>query len=286
MKKLLALVLSMLLVASCFAMMVYAEEETTVAAEGEETTAAEGEETTEGEAPSYSNTLLVFNENAKEMKILTSPNGINKTYFKSEWEGARLKITKPDDPYVQITWSQYIRKADLEQLDSQSYPFVVFKLKVVGYIDDIELFYCAGEISGPTGGYSSTTDFPGMYDGSVEYIIYDLTGDCEGNYNVFRFDPMGADEDTEIYVYEMAFFATEDEAIKYAGLDQVTEPEESETESAEVTTEEKTEAPTTEAASKPERGEKEEEKGCGGIISVGALVAMISLGVVCIKKKD
>ena len=243
MKKLLALVLSMLLVASCFAMMAYAEEETTAAAE-ETTVAAEGEETTEGEAPSYSNTLLVFNENAKEMKILTSPNGINKTYYKSEWEGARLKITKPDDPYVQITWSQYIRKADLEQLDSQSYPFVVFKLKVVGYIDDIELFYCAGEISGPTGGYSSTTDFPGMYDGSVEYIIYDLTGDCEGNYNVFRFDPMGADEDTEIYVYEMAFFATEDEAIKYAGLDQVTEPEESETESAEVTTEEKTEAPT------------------------------------------
>ena len=91
MKKLLALVLSMLLVASCFAMMAYAEEETTAAAEettvaeGEETTAAEGEETTEGEAPSYSNTLLVFNDDAKDMKILTSPNGINKTYYKSEW---------------------------------------------------------------------------------------------------------------------------------------------------------------------------------------------------------
>ena len=285
MKKLLALVLSMLLVASCFAMMVYAEEETTAASE-ETTVAAEGEETTEGEAPSYSNTLLVFNENAKDMKIITSPNGINKTYYKSEWEGARLKITKPDDPYVQITWSQYIRKADLEQLDSQSYPFVVFKLKVVGYIDDIELFYCAGEISGPTGGYSTTTDFPGMYDGSVEYIIYDLTGDCEGNYNVFRFDPMGADEDTEIYVYEMAFFATEDEAIKYAGLDQVTEAPTTEPAETEPATEKETEAPTTEAASRPERGEKEEEKGCGGIISVGALVAMISLGIVCIKKKD
>jgi len=285
MKKLLALVLSMLLVASCFAMMVYAEEETTAASE-ETTVAAEGEETTEGEAPSYSNTLLVFNENAKDMKILTSPNGINKTYFKSEWEGARLKITKPDDPYVQITWSQYIRKADLEQLDSQSYPFVVFKLKVVGYIDDIELFYCAGEISGPTGGYSSTTDYPGMYDGSVEYIIYDLTGDCEGNYNVFRFDPMGADEDTEIYVYEMAFFATEDEAIKYAGLDQVTEAPTTEPAETEPATEKETEAPTTEAVSRPERGDKAEDKGCGGIVSVGAVVAVIALGVVCIKKKD
>ncbi len=284
MKKLLALVLSMLLVASCFAMISYAEEETTAA---EETTVAEGEETTE-EAPSYSNTKIVFDENAKAMKILGSQNGLNKTFYKAEeWEGARLKVTKPEDPYVAINFNQYIKKADLEKLDSQSYPYIVFKLKVEGYIDDIELFYCAGDVTGATGGFSTTTDFPGMYDGSVEYIIYDLTGDCEGNYNMFRFDPMGADDDTLIFLYEMAFFATEEEAIAYAGFDQ--EPEIEETEPVETeapTTEKETEAPTTEAVSRPERGDKAEEKGCGGIISVGAFVALIALGVVCIKKKD
>ena len=284
MKKLLALVLSMLLVASCFAMISYAEEETTAA---EETTVAEGEETTE-EAPSYSNTKIVFDENAKAMKILGSQNGLNKTFYKAEeWEGARLKITKPEDPYVAINFNQYIKKADLEKLDSQSYPYIVFKLKVEGYIDDIELFYCAGDVTAATGGFSTTTDFPGMYDGSVEYIIYDLTGDCEGNYNMFRFDPMGADDDTLIFLYEMAFFATEEEAIAYAGFDQ--EPEIEETEPVETeapTTEKETEAPTTEAVSRPERGDKAEEKGCGGIISVGAFVALIALGVVCIKKKD
>ena len=284
MKKLLALVLSMLLVASCFAMISYAEEETTAA---EETTVAEGEETTE-EAPSYSNTKIVFDENAKAMKILGSQNGLNKTFYKAEeWEGARLKITKPDDPYVAINFNQYIKKADLEKLDSQSYPYIVFKLKVEGYIDDIELFYCAGDVTAATGGFSTTTDFPGMYDGSVEYIIYDLTGDCEGNYNMFRFDPMGADDDTLIFLYEMAFFATEEEAIAYAGFDQ--EPEIEETEPVETeapTTEKETEAPTTEAVSRPERGDKAEDKGCGGIISVGAFVALIALGVVCIKKKD
>ena len=278
MKKLLALVLSMLLVASCFAMVAYAEEETTAA--------AEGEETTEGEAPSYSNTKLIFDENAKAMKILSSPNGLNKTYFKSDWEGMRLKITNPEDPYIQIIWSQYIRKADLEKTDSQSYPFIVFKIKVEGYIDDIELFYCAGDVTGPTGGFSTTTDYPGMYDGSVEYIIYDLTGDCEGDYNAFRFDPMGADEDTTIYVYEMAMFATEEEAIKYAGFDQVTEAPTTEPAETEPATEKETEAPTTEAVSRPERGDKAEDKGCGGIISVGAFVALIALGAVCIKKKD
>ncbi len=285
MKKLLALVLSMLLVASCFAMMAYAEEETTAAAE-ETTVAAEGEETTEGEAPSYSNTLIVFDENAKDMKVLGSQNGINKTFYGSDWEGARLKITKPEDPYVSINYNQYLKKASLEKLDSQSYPFIVFKLKVEGYVDDIELFYCAGDIAAPQGGYSTTTDYPGMYDGSVEYIIYDLTGDCEGNYNTFRFDPMGADDDTLIYLYEMAFFATEDEAIKYAGLDQVTEAPTTEPTETEPATEKETEAPTTEAVSRPERGDKAEDKGCGGIISVGAFVAVIALGTVCIKKKD
>lgn len=286
MKKLLALVLSMLLVASCFAMMVYAEEETTAAAE-ETTVAAEGEETTEGEAPSYSNTLIVFNNDAKDMKILGSQNGLNKTFYKAEeWEGARLKITKPEDPYVAINFNQYIKKAGLEKLDSQSYPYIVFKLKVEGYIDDIELFYCAGDVVGATGGFSTTTDYPGMYDGSVEYIIYDLTGDCEGNYNMFRFDPMGADDDTLIFLYEMAFFATEEEAIKYAGFDQVTEAPTTEPAETEPATEKQTEAPTTEAVSRPERGDKAEDKGCGGIISVGAFVALIALGAVCIKKKD
>lgn len=291
MKKLLALVLSMLLVASCFALVAVAEEETT-AAEGETTaaegeTTAAGEETTEGEAPSYSNTRLVFDMNAKDMKVVTTPTGINRTLFKSEWEGARLKITDVGDPYVYINWSTYINKADLEKTDSQSYPFVVFKLKVVGYVDDIEIFYCAGDVTGATPGISTTTDYPCASTGEIEYIMYDLTGDCEGNYNSFRFDPMGCDEDTEIYLYEMALFATEDEAIAYAGLDQ----EESEPETTEEVTDEETEEETEEVTTKaPAKTEKEtepaKEEGCGNIIGVGSVIAIISLGVVCIKKKD
>ena len=283
MKKLLALILSMLLVASCFAFAVVAADETTDTAAADETTAAE--ETTEESAPTnYSNTLLVFDNNAKDMKLIGSPNGIKKTYFKSEWEGARLEITDGSDPYVTINWSSYIKKAGLEKVDSQEYPFIAFKLKVEGYVDDIELFYAAGSISGATGGYSSTTDYPCMCSGDVEYIIYDLTGDCEGIYNLFRFDPMGADEETVIYLYEMALFATIDEAEAYAQVEETEAPE----------TEETTEAATTEAATTEEQTTKapsarpgqEEKKDCGSVIGVGAIVAIISLGVVCIKKKD
>lgn len=280
MKKLLALVLSMLMVASCFALIAVAEEETTAAEEttvADETTAAE--ETTEAE-PSYSNTLLVFGSN---MKVLTSLNGIHKTLYKSEWEGARLKITDSGDPYLSINWSQYINKAKLEKVDSQSYPFLVFKLKVVGYIEDVELFYCAGSVSGATQEFATTTDYPPECSGEIEYIIYDLTGDCEGNYNMFRFDPMGADEETIIYLYEMAFFATEEEALAYAGYDEEedTTPEETE----EDTTPEETEAPTQEIQTAPPAS-TEPEKSCGSVIGVSTLVAIITLGAVCIKKKD
>ena len=138
MKKLLALILSMLMVASCFAL---------VAVAAEETTAAEGEETTEAEVLDLVNTKLVFDSYAKDKKLLSTQNGIHKTFYNSEWEGARLKITKTDDPYVYLNWQNYCNKSGLEQVDSQSYPFIVFKIKVEGYIDDIELFYCAGSVT-------------------------------------------------------------------------------------------------------------------------------------------
>ena len=285
MKKLLALVLSMLLVASCFALVVAAEEETTAAAE--ETTVAT-EETTEGEAVTYSNTLITFNDQAKEWKLITSPNEINKTFFKSEWEGGRLEIKDVGDPYVTIAFSNYIKKAGLEKLDSESYPYIAFKLKVEGYIDDIELFVCAGTISGYTADYATTTAYPCESSGEVEYIIYDLSAmGCEGNYNQFRFDPMGADEETVIYLYEMAFFATEEEAIAYAGFDQEETEEETEAETeakTEAETEEETEATTKKPATTTKV--EDEKSGCGSVISIGAVVAIISLGVVCIKKKD
>lgn len=287
MKKLLALVLSLLLVASSLALIAVAAEETTAADAGAETTAADaGEETTEETAaPSGSNTLLIFNDSAKEWKVIGSPNGINKAYYNSDWEGARLKIQDVGDPYVSINWSTYINKAGLEKVDSQSYPIIVFKLKVEGYVDDFELFYCAGEVTGATPGYSTTTDYPCECSGEVEYIIYDLSDDMiEGNYNMFRFDPTGSDEDTFVYLYEMALFATIEEAEAYAQIEETEAPE----------TEETTEEATTEAATTEEQTTKaptarpgtEEKNDCNGVIGIGAVVAMISLGVVCIKKKD
>ena len=271
MKKLLALVLSMLLVASCFALAAVAADETTA------------EETAD---PTYTNTLIVFDDFAKELKVIGNQTGINKAFYNSEWEGARLKITEVGDPYVYINWSSFIKKGvGLEPVDSQEYPIIVFKLKVEGYVDDIELFYAAGEINTITAGYSTTTDYPCDCSGEVEYIIYDLSDDdIEGNYNTFRFDPMGADEDTCIYLYEMALFATIEEAEAYAQIVETEAPETSEETEEETAAAATTEEETTKPASA--RPEKEEKKNCNSVIGVGAILAIASLGVVCIKKKD
>lgn len=282
MKKLLALVLSLLLVASCFAMIINAEE------------------TTEEDA-AYTNTLLTFNSETMKFKMLSGHTGMSKPICNSGWEGVRLKLTDTGDPYVTILFNEkYIKGAGLESLDSQAYPFVVFKVIIEGYVEDIELFYCTGDSTTPDPAFSSVTDFPCESSGEAEYVIYDLTDDCEGIYNCFRFDPMGADEDTVIYLCEMAFFATEDEALAYAGYgedgdngedgegegEETTEESVEETEEqTEATTEKQTEKETTKAQ-KTEKETEAADDGCGGIVSIGAVVAMISLGIVCIKKKD
>lgn len=286
MKKLLALVLSMLLVASCLALVAIAEEETTAATE---TTSEES--TTEQATPTYSNTLLVFDDTTKAFKILGSPSQIDKHYYSTEdtaepWEGAKLLLKDITDPYVFIQWNSYISKAKLDKVDSQEYPFVVIKLKVDGYVEDFELFYCAGTVSGADQNYATTTDYPHSNTGDVEYIIYDLTDDCEGNYNSFRFDPVGADEESIIYLYEFALFKTEEEALAYAEYD---EEQEDDT-TAPVESEQDTTAPESEEDEEIQTAapvvDDDKKEGCGSVISVTALAALITLGAVCIKKKD
>ena len=327
MKKLLALVLSMLLVASCFALVAFAEEETTTAAEettvaeettteavvdgteGEETTAAEGEttaaegettaaegETTaaEGEttaaeeesteaAPSYENNKLVFDKNAKGMKVLTNPNLIeSKEIFSDDWTGAKLQITDGSDPFINIQWATYIKKAKLDKLTAEDYPYIAFKMKVEGPMDDVELFYCAGEVRGASGEFMSTSDYSTLgEEGEYAYVVFDLSDDFgEGIWNMFRFDPLGADETTVVYLYEMAMFKTEDEVLAYAGIEKEPETTAAETE-APTTEAPTTEAPTTEAATEAEEG------GCKAIAAapIVALIAVLGVAFVA-KKKD
>lgn len=242
MKKLSALILSLLILASFSVVLVSANDdfgdfdpfeeasqtdEYTQDMETSEMQATTVEETTQTE-PIFPVNMLTFDSYAENFRVLVTAIDINKTFYSDSWEGARLEILDIGDPYVHINWNNYVKNTHREKLDSQSYPFMVIKLRIEGYVEDFELFYCAGDILSPDPRYYTTTDYPCESTGDIEYIIYDLSDDCEGYYNQFRFDPIGADEDTVIYLYEMAFFATEQEALVYAGynMDEVTETEE------------------------------------------------------------
>lgn len=282
MKRTLSMILCVLMLASCLALYAFAEEETTTAAE--ETTVAENTETVE-----RTNDHVVFDADLSvKPNCLTNSNGLNKSSGvskKGEWEGYKVNIKYADDPNFTFSYDNYCKKYDLTPLTGEEASFLVLKVFVPegGYYDDFELFYCAGDTVSPTQDMATYSEYCDEANGFA-YFIYNLEGLWSGNIHLLRIDPTGLDEGDILYVNELAMFKTEDEAIAWCGF------EEKETEE---TTEEQTEEPTTaevtteEQTTKPESiRPKDEKKDCKGVIGVGAFVAIISLGIVCFKKKD
>ena len=272
MKKLLAVLLCALILAACLSLCAYANEETTAA-----------EEATTEEAAAIERTAdrVVFNADlASRPNCIVGMSGLSK---KGEWEGVKVDIKEPEDPNFTFDYKSYCNKYDLTPMNGEDVGYIVLKVLVPedGFYDDIEIFYGSGDITGATAGYSVTSEYCGEGNGFV-YFIYNLDGLWEGAVNMFRIDPVGMDEGELLYIMELAMFKTEDEAITWCDFDE--EETEEPTTEAPTTEAPTTEAPTTEAGTRPPREEKDE--GCGGIVSVGAVVAMIALGAVCIKKKD
>ena len=282
MKKVLSLLLCALMLASCLALGAYANEETTAA--GEETTAEQA-------APvERTNDRLVF-----DLDLISKPNpiggsnGLNKSSGvskKGEWEGYKINIKSPEDPNFTINYQNYFKKYDLTPLTGEEVSYIVLRFVVPedGYYDDFEIYHCAGTVTAPTEDAKATSEYCDEANGFT-YFIFNLEGAWEGEISQLRIDPIGMDEGDIIYLMEIAMFSNVDDAYNWCAFE--------EEEETEATTEENTEEPTTaeatteEQTTKPESiRPKEEEKGCGGIISIGAVVAIIALGVVCIKKKD
>ena len=242
------------------------------------------------------NTKLELGEKTRKLDLITASKHLDEVFYAPEgeaepWDGIRMGVTDGTDPSVTLDWASYLYKAYLDSVDSQVYPFVAFKLKVVGYVSDFELFYCAGEIRKPTAGYSELTYYGCESNGEVEYILFDLTEMCEGDYNRLRLDINGSEAGTEVYLYEVALFATEQEALVYMGLiapdEEPTTEEETETATEQVT-EQKTE-PTTEATgdvTTEAAATQEKKSGCGAIVGAGMItVCLVALGAACINKK-
>ena len=273
MKHTLSLLLCAALLICCLSVCAFAEEETTEAESAQQPT------------------HIVFNaEMTGRNSIVLNTNHMVKgsgTVSKSgEWQGLKIEIDNSEDPHIGMDIAKFAKRFEFEPLSADSTPFIVVKVLADEIaFDDFEIYYCAGSVLSFTEDCKTASDF--AYDaGNGElFFVFDLTGDAEGAYNTFRVDITGAEEGALMYMTDMVFFATEDEALEWCGYyDQPTT--EATTEAP--TTEAETEEITTEAASKaPTTPNTVEDKGCGSVIGASLVtLALIALGAVCIKKKD
>ena len=265
------------------------------------------EQETEEVVVEYTNNLIPFTRHADVLSWHSCFGDIIYPYI-DEWEGARFKVMDPtaDDlrdtyhpgdtgyPNIDVNYEKFTRMNDLEVLTGEDVGWVVLRLSVKGNLTDLHMW----EFSGESHSLNDTTYNTGSWFEEVkkteeeQFLIYDLDGGWFGQINGFLLSPVGYDENTEIFLHDMAFFKTAEEAFAYAGEEYVQETEPEETE-PEVTEPEQTEAQGTEAQVTEAQGTEEkgtdvvEDEGCGSVVGFGvAAVLAAAAAAVVLKKKD
>ncbi len=229
----------------------------------------------------------------------------------TQWEGA--KLTYVDDgsgstPNFHINYRKFCGQNGMDQIDSANAGWVVLKIKVDGNIDDINAYGMCGTTysTNDAGGFSTGSIYGGAEcTGEEEYLIYDFAEIFEGAWNYLKLTIEGMTEETAVYLYEVAFFATEAEAYDYAGEELVTDPE---TEPVEETHDQDTETQETEGKgqeteakggndnetadnskteTKGDETDAPDESGCASVIGFGAVAVLAAAAAaVVLKKKD
>ena len=266
----------------------------------------------------YKNNILVFDKHTDMIPLIGfygSQNLVDYLYpYESDepWEGARLmKTEEPDTDFdgteftatsFDILYSQFCTRAGMTPVTGKECQYIVMKMVVNGVFEDFNMNTIGWDAETPdtdiefsTGSLYGGIDFD--KEGEVQYLIFDVEGifdDCEQIVKM-SVDISGMEEDTEIYLQEIAFFATEEEAYTHAGEEVPTEPAKVETEPKVEDTEPKTEdtEPKTEDTQpKVETDDKTEEtdapsEGCSSVVGFGAVAVLVAAAAaVVLKKKD
>jgi hypothetical protein len=230
------------------------------------------------------------------------------------WVGARIQYeddgTGAAEPNFTINYRAFCALNGLTPINTGDAGWVVVKLqaenttgdlRMVALLNDAYSIHDAGAYTTP----SEQGELQGT--GEVEYLIYDIADLAVGQVNYLKFYVEEMTEETLIYLQEITFFATMEEACAYAGI--VTETEPVETEPAETEPVEETqaqggdtqetdpveetqaqggEAQDTEAQGTEAQGtEATTEEGCGSVVGFGAAAILAAAAAaVVLKKKD
>ena len=83
--------------------------------------------------------------------------------------------------------------------------------------DDFELYYCAGNVLSYAEEYRTGSDYAIDAGNGELYFVYDLTGDAEGAYSMFRVDIHNPEVGALMYLTDVVFFANEEAALEWCG---------------------------------------------------------------------
>lgn len=155
----------------------------------------------------------------------TNPNQCTSRITRDSSFGTILTLqtnVNASDPYVTFNYAAYIKAHDMTPISADEYKYIVFTIKAEDCTNEtFELFYCAGNITGPTAGYMKTASFNSTLDG-WQKIVFDLSGvDFSGQINAFRLDFLaapGSGKET-VHIASMDFYKTKEEALGDLNID-------------------------------------------------------------------
>ena len=238
----------------------------------------------------YKNDVIVLDEFTDLVPAIGEYGCLNvhNLHFYGEHQGIKIMPTTNDDgtitgnPELYVNYGKYVRRIGAENLNADNIKYVAVKIKVVGTVEDMEIWGLAGENHSNIGVDALMADDWPTCSGESEYMLFDMEEMWTGLINKFCFKFVNPSADAEIYIEEIALFADQAGAYAYAGKDVPTEaPTDEVTEPTEETTEEATTEEATTVA--PEETTAEPKSGCGSVVGFG-VIAILGAAFVALKK--
>jgi hypothetical protein len=249
---------------------------------GEDTSTPAESETAAPLALEKNNVMNVWDEDT--MHSLFSSGNQTSVSFSEEGLVLTWVPSETADPYIVFPIVTYYRKVNATAPSPADANYVVFKIKATGCDGNFELF-----TQTPAGGDSATATYEN--NGEWEYVVLDMSFTTlveARKLTTMRIDWSAGEtqEGATMTIAEIAFFAEEDDALAFTGVD-VTE-----TEAPVVTKAPVTEAPTDPVTEADTTVQAETEApaastGCSSVLPAGAgLMLLISAAAVSLKRRS
>ena len=181
------------------------------------------ESTTEPVVPEIKGVVADFNAISQSSleKCFSGANQVEVSYGQDDDGEVYVALTTTgasSDPFVNFSYKKFSKAEQTGNVSADEYKYVMLKVRSVGCSSGtFELFYCAGAVTGATGGIMTTSSFD-LENTGWQYVLFDLSAvdHWSGNVNGFRFDYMtgaqGAGE--TLHIAEIQFLESDDAYYK------------------------------------------------------------------------